>query len=80
MIDSIPNNAPLTVPQPMQEEKPKYHVKADVVYYAKTRPVFEGYKTAKYIMEYPVEHEARIVIYLAEQGTFRHLLSVAKLH
>ncbi|MDR0824501.1 MAG: hypothetical protein LBN74_05365 [Prevotella sp.] len=50
-----------------------------LVDYAKARPVFEGYKAAKYSQKYFVEHEADIAVYRAAQDTFRRLLSGAKL-
>ena len=54
-------------------------LKAAVVDYAKARPVFEGYKAAKYSRKYLAEHEADIAAYRAAQDTFRRLLSGAKL-
>ncbi len=54
-------------------------LKAAVVDYAKSRPVFEGYKAAKYSKKYLAEHEADIAAYRAAQDTFRRLLSGAKL-
>jgi hypothetical protein len=54
-------------------------LKAAVVDYAKTRPVFDGYKAAKYSKKYLAEHEADITLYRAAQDTFRRLLSGAKL-
>lgn len=54
-------------------------LKTAVVDYAKTRPVFEGYKAAKYSRKYLAEHEADIAAYRAAQDTFRRLLSGAKL-
>lgn len=54
-------------------------LKAAVVEYAKSRPVFEGYKAAKYSRKYLAEHEADIAAYRAAQDTFRQLLSGAKL-
>nr|WP_231116907.1 hypothetical protein [Paenibacillus polymyxa] len=48
---------------------------AAAVDYAKARPVFEGYKAAKYSKEYLAEHEADIAVYRAAQNTFRRLLS-----
>lgn len=53
-------------------------LKAAVVDYAKSRPVFEGYKAAKYSKKYLAEHEADIAAYRAAQDTFRRLLSGAK--
>ncbi len=54
-------------------------LKAMVVDYAKARPVFEGYKAAKYSRKYLAEHEADIAAYRATQDTFRRLLSGTKL-
>jgi len=54
-------------------------LKGAIVDYAKTRPVFDGYKTAKYSKKYLAEHEADIDTYRAAQDTFRRLLSGAKL-
>ena len=54
-------------------------LKAAVVDYAKARPVFEGYKTAKYSKRYLAEHESDIAAYRAAQDTFRRMLSGAKL-
>ncbi len=54
-------------------------LKAAVVDYAKTRPVFEDYKAARYSKKYFSEHEADIALYRSAQDTFRRLLSGAKL-
>lgn len=54
-------------------------LKAAMVDYAKTRPVFEGYKAAKYSRKYLAEHAADLAAYRAAQDTFRRLLSGAKL-
>ncbi|OAA90029.1 hypothetical protein WY13_01619 [Clostridium ljungdahlii] len=54
-------------------------LKGAVVDYAKTRPVFSGYKAAKYSKKYLVEHKAEIALYRAAQETFRRVLSGAKL-
>ena len=54
-------------------------LKAAVMDYAKTRPVFNGYKAAKYSRKYLAEHEAEIALYRAAQATFRRVLSGAKL-
>lgn len=54
-------------------------LKAAVVDYAKTRPVFEGYKAAKYSRKYLAKHEADIAAYRAAQDTFRRLLSGSRL-
>ena len=54
-------------------------LKAAVVDYAKTRPVFEGYKTAKYSRKYLAEHEADIATYRAARAAMDRLLNGAKL-
>lgn len=54
-------------------------LKAAVVDYAKTRPVFEGYKAAKYSRKYLEEHEADIATYRAARATMDRLLNGAKL-
>lgn len=54
-------------------------LKAAVVDYAKTRPVFEGYKAAKYSRKYLAEHEAEIATYRAARATMDRLLNGAKL-
>ena len=52
---------------------------AAIVDYAKTRPVFEGYKAAKYSKKYLAEHGADIELYRAAQATFKQLLNGGKL-
>jgi len=52
---------------------------AAVVDYAKTRSVFEGYKTAKYSKKYLAEHEEDIRLHHAAQATFIRLLNGAPL-
>ncbi|WP_423241422.1 hypothetical protein [Marasmitruncus massiliensis] len=54
-------------------------LKGAVVDYAKTRPVLNGYKAAKYSKKYLAEHEAEVTLYRATQETFRRVLSGAKL-
>ena len=54
-------------------------LKAAVVDYAKTRPVFEGYKATKYSRKYLAEHEANIATYRAARATMDRLLNGAKL-
>lgn len=49
------------------------------VKYAKTRPVFEAYKTAKYSKKFLAEHEADISVYRAAQADFKRLLGGEKL-
>ena len=50
-----------------------------VVQYAKTRPVFDGYKAAKYSRKYLAEHEAELADYRAAKATMGELLGGAKL-
>ena len=52
---------------------------AAVVQYAKTRPVFDGYKTAKYSRKYLAEHEAELADYRAAKATMAELLGGEKL-
>lgn len=54
-------------------------LKAATVKYAKTRPVFEAYKAAKYSKKFLAEHEADIEIYRAVRADFQRLLNGAKL-
>jgi len=54
-------------------------LKVAVVDYAKARPVFEGYKAAKYSRKYLTEHEADIITYLAARATMDRFLNGAKL-
>jgi hypothetical protein len=54
-------------------------LKAAVVDYAKTRPVFEGYKAAKYSRKYLANHEADIATYRAAMAAMNRLLNSAKL-
>ena len=50
-----------------------------VVQYAKTRPVFDGYKAARYSKKYLAEHEAELADYRAARATINDLLGGAKL-
>lgn len=50
-----------------------------VVQYAKTRPVFDGYKAAKYSKKYLAAHEAELADYRAAKATLNDLLCGAKL-
>lgn len=50
-----------------------------VVRYAKTRPVFDGYKAAKYSRKYLAEHEADLADYRAAKATMGELLGGEKL-
>lgn len=52
---------------------------AAVVQYAKTRPVFGGYKAAKYSRKYLAEHEAELADYRAAKATMAELLGGEKL-
>ena len=52
---------------------------AAVVSYAKTRPVFDGYKTAKYSKKYLVQHEAELADYRAAKAAINELLDGEKL-
>ena len=54
-------------------------LKAATVDYAKTRPVFDGYKAAKYSKKYLAEHEADIATYRAARATMDRLLNGGKL-
>ncbi len=50
-----------------------------VVDYAKTRPVFDGYKAAKYSKKYLAQYEAELATYRAAKGTLNDILDGAKL-
>ena len=52
---------------------------AATVDYAKTRPVFDGYKAAKYSKKYLAEHEAELATYRAARATMNELLNGEKL-
>lgn len=54
-------------------------LKGATVNYAKTRPVFEAYKAARYSRKYLAEHEAEIEIYRAARATMSAILGGAKL-
>lgn len=54
-------------------------LKAALADYAKTRAVFDGYRTAKYSNHYLTEHETDIQLYRASQATFRRILNGEKL-
>ena len=54
-------------------------LKGAIVDYAKTRPVFEGYKAARYSKKYLAEHEADIAVYRAARATMDSILNGAKL-
>ena len=50
-----------------------------VVQYAKTRPVFDGYKAAKYSKKYLAAHEAELADYRAAKAALNDLMGGAKL-
>ena len=50
-----------------------------VVQYAKTRPVFDGYKAAKYSKKYLAAHEAELADYRAAKVALNDLMGGAKL-
>ena len=50
-----------------------------VVKYAKTRPVFDGYKAARYSKKYLAQHEAELSDYRAAKAAMSDLLGGAKL-
>ena len=52
---------------------------AAVVQYAKTRPVFDGYKTARYSKKYLAQHEAELASYRAAKAAINEILGGAKL-
>jgi hypothetical protein len=54
-------------------------LKAAIVDYAKTRPVFEEYKAKKYSRKYLAEHEADIAVHRAARVSMQELLQGAKL-
>ena len=50
-----------------------------VVQYAKTRPVFDGYKATRYSKKYLAQHEAELADYRAARATMSELLDGEKL-
>lgn len=52
---------------------------AATVDYAKTRPVFDGYKATRYSKKYLAEHEAELAAYRAARASMNELLAGAKL-
>lgn len=54
-------------------------LKAAIVSYAKSRPVFESYKAARYSKKYLAEHEADIAAYRAAGAAMNRLLNGGKL-
>lgn len=54
-------------------------LKAAIVKYAQTRPVFEEYKAAGYSRTFLAEHEAELSVYRTARSDFQRLLNGAKL-
>lgn len=52
---------------------------AAVVDYAKTRPVFDGYKAARYSKKYLAQHESELATYRAAKAAMNDLLAGGKL-
>ena len=52
---------------------------AATVDYAKTRPVFDGYKAARYSKKYLAQHEAELASYRAAKAALNNLLNGEKL-
>lgn len=52
---------------------------AATVDYAKTRPVFDGYKAARYSKKYLAQHEVELATYRAAKDTMNTILNGAKL-
>jgi len=50
-----------------------------VVDYAKTRPVFDGYKASRYSRKYLAEHEAELDTYRAAKASINEILNGGKL-
>lgn len=48
-------------------------LKTQIINYAKTREVFDGYKTSRYSKKYLAEHEADILLHRAAKKTFSDL-------
>jgi hypothetical protein len=59
--------------------KRNIELKTAIIDYARTRPIFEEYKTKKYSNKYLAEHEADIAIYRASQVTMKEFLNGEKL-
>lgn len=55
------------------------HLMGAVVDYAKTRPVFDGYKAARYSKKYLAAHEEELAAYRAARFTMNEILDGAKL-
>ena len=54
-------------------------LRAHIVNYAKTRPVFDGYKAARYSKKYLAQHEAELAAYRAAKAAMNEILDGAKL-
>ena len=54
-------------------------LRAAIVDYSRTRPIFEEYKRQKYSRKYLAEHEADITIHRAAQAAMKELLNGEKL-
>ena len=54
-------------------------LKTAITMYAKTRPVFDGYKAVKYSKKYLAEHGADLATYRAARATMDKILNGAKL-
>ena len=50
-----------------------------VVDYAKTRPVFDGYKATKYSKKYLAQHEDELATYRTARATMKEILDGGKL-
>ena len=73
-------NLPNYIGAPIKAELEKTSgLMAATVDYAKTRPVFDGYKAARYSKKYLSEHEAELAAYRAARVTMNELLDGAKL-
>ena len=48
-------------------------LKTQIINYAKTRTVFDGYKASGYSKKYLTEHEADIILHRAAKKTFNEL-------
>ena len=59
--------------------KHNQELKAAIVDYARTRPIFDEYKKQKYSNKYLAEHEADIRVYREARVTMQELLNGAKL-
>ena len=55
------------------------NLKSAIVDYARTKPVFDEYKTQKYSKKYLADHEADIAVFRAAKTTMKELLDGEKL-